>query len=251
MAPPVSNGAHASKATDTSVLGAGRGGGPERTSSHFGRPLLCAVLDVAALGDAPGVRAEALFRAGVDWIQLRDRAVPAETLARTADALLAARNSNINSNPNKAGRILINKRVDVALATGADGVHLGGDAMSPARAAELLPATALIGASFHSEGEIRQSLDAGLAYGHFAPIWDPRSKPAERPALGTDRLRTAAALGLPLIAQGGLDAARASEAIEAGAAGVAVTGLLTQSADPTGTAQALREALDRALVQDG
>lgn len=210
---------------------------------HFEHPVLCAVLDVAALGDAPGLFAGDLFRAGVNWIQLRDRAVPAETLVRVAAELVAARDA--------ASRVLINKRVDVAIATGADGVHLGGDALTPAHAAEVLPETAMLGASFHREEEILRALDTGLAYGHLAPIWDPRSKPAERPALGIRRLGAAAALGLPLLAQGGLDVSRAAEAISVGAAGIAVTGLLTQAADPIGATRALREALDRAAVQAG
>ena len=242
MAPPVSS-ARAPARTDSGNGVEAGTPAPAPKVLRFARPVLCAVLDVAALGHAPGIFARDLFKAGVDWIQLRDRAVSAETLARAAAELVAARDTT--------SRVLINKRVDVAIVTGADGVHLGGDALAPAHAAEVMPKTALLGASFHTEEEILGAFDTGLAYGHLAPIWDPRSKPAERPALGTRRLGAAAAIGLPLIAQGGLDAERGAEAISVGAAGIAVTGLLTQAVDPIGAARALREALDRADVQAG
>jgi thiamine-phosphate pyrophosphorylase len=212
------------------------------------------VLDGAALGDRPDRFARALFEAGVDWIQLRDRSLCGEALAAAAAGIISARDV-LRQAGSRAGvsppRVFINKRVDVALATGADGVHLGGDALSPSNASRLLPETSLLGASFHSGEEIAEALGRGLAYGHLAPIWDPRSKPAERSALGLERLSAAAAHGLPLFAQGGLDAERAVEAIQAGAAGIAVTGLLTLAEDPVAVAQTLRNALDRATTQAG
>lgn len=220
------------------------------------RPVLCAVLDIPAFRDAPERVARALYEAGVDWIQIRDRSAAGEELAATAAGVVAARDA-LRGTTELAPRVVVNKRADVAWATGADGVHLGGDALSPAHAARLFPNRVLLGASFHSENEISRALELGsgggteLTYGHLAPIWDPRSKPAERPALGLDRLAAAARLGLPLIAQGGLDAERAGQAISAGAAGVAVTGLLTLAKDPHAAAQALRAALDRAAPHAG
>ena len=235
--------------------------------SAFERPILCAVLDLPAIGDGQARFARDLFRAGVDWIQVRDRAASAEALLQTTRQLIAARDearrdfqnadANTGGGRGRAGvhapqpRVLLNKRVDVAIATSADGVHLGGDALSPVNAARILPETALIGASFHAEDEVSEARQMGLTYAHLAPIWDPRSKPAERPALGLIRLGAAAGLGLPLIAQGGIDADRAAQAIAAGAAGIAVTGLLTQAKDPISAARALREALDRSPVEEG
>ena len=233
------------------------------------------MLDGAALGegppDPPGKRraaeetvrlAEALYSAGADWIQLRDRSLDAQTLFRVASAIARAAQS-VSDAGNGAGagaagprpardsrpscRLIVNRRVDVAAAIGAGaGAHLGFDALGAADAARLLGPDALVGASFHSAAEVEQqaSAHAALRYAHLAPIWDPVSKPASRPALGLGPLRSAAAAGLPLLAQGGLDPDRARQAIGAGAAGVAVTGQLTGAADPAAAIRRFRAALD-------
>ena len=140
----------------------------------------------------------------------------------------------------------MNKRVDVALAAGADGVHLGVDAVGAADARALLGERAILGRSLHSVAEVRaETAQATPAdYVHLAPIWNPNSKPAERPALGPDALAEAARGGLPVFAQGGLDADRAVEAAAAGAAGVAVTGALARGADPESFLSPLRRRLD-------
>lgn len=231
------------------------------------RPILCAVLGGGAFGerrvpDAGGsaeesVRlAESLFRAGADWIQLRDRSLEAETLFRVASAIARAAEHASGSDARSAAsgdarprcRLIVNRRVDIAAALGA-GAHLGFDALSADDASRVLGPGALLGASFHSAAEVQQQAGAqtALRYAHLAPIWDPVSKPATRPALGLGPLRAAAAAGLPLLAQGGLDPRRASQAIEAGAAGVAVTGQLTGAEDPAAAIRRFRAALDGAL----
>ncbi|MEZ4333583.1 MAG: thiamine phosphate synthase [Myxococcota bacterium] len=249
-----------------------------RASDPPSPPILVAVLDATALGDAPEARARALFEAGVDWIQLRDRTLEAAALFDLARALVAARDvaardetardagARMGHHPPRRrdgaeGRaVIVNKRCDVALSAGADGVHLGLDAMTIGSARTLLRdlgrdpggRSAWIGASLHGVDELERALasNAPPDYVHLAPIWSPRSKPAERPALGLETLaaaaRVGAAGGVRVIAQGGLDAGRAEAAVEAGAAGVAVTGLLTLVDDPPASARALRAALDRA-----
>lgn len=215
------------------------------------RPILCAVLDGPALarGDGPGPRAfaAALFAAGVDWIQLRERSLEGAALHALARALVSARDA-----AERAARVIVNKRVDVALASGADGVHLGVDAVDPKTARALLANAegALLGASLHGASELDALVDgdAPLDYVQLAPIWNPRSKPVERPALGLDALRAAASRanerGWRLLAQGGIDAARAAAVVAAGAAGIAVTGIISQASDPIASARALRHALD-------
>ena len=140
----------------------------------------------------------------------------------------------------------MNKRVDVALAAGADGVHLGGDAVDVRAARNLLGDDAILGRSLHSVDEARAeaNLADGADYVHLAPIWNPNSKPAERPALGAHALAEAAANGRPVFAQGGLDPTRAREAVAAGAQGIAVTGALARGADPKSLLTALRAHLD-------
>ena len=221
------------------------------------RPILCAVLDGEALGRDPHGLAAALFEAGVDWIQLRDRKCQAAELARIARALVAARDGARNGEAATAPRVIVNKRADVALAAGADGVHLGMDALD-ARSVERLfgavrgPGALVLGASLHSIAELEAIVAdaAPITYAQLAPIWSPRSKPAERPELGLEPLsqaaRIAARAGIQLLAQGGLDAPRAAQAVAAGAAGIAVTGILSKARDPVNAALSLRRALDGA-----
>lgn len=207
------------------------------------------MLDGVGFGDAPEPRARALFAAGADWIQLRDRTLPDARLLALARALVAARDAAI-ADPGQPRRerlrVLVNRRVDVARAAQADGVHLGFDALAAEDARSLLGASARIGRSLHSVDEVRAAAtgEARPDYVHLAPIWDPLSKPAERPALGVAALRAAAQTGLPVFAQGGLDPARTVEAIAAGAAGIAVTGALARGGAPEALLLPLREHLD-------
>jgi thiamine-phosphate pyrophosphorylase len=187
---------------------------------------------------------ETLVHAGVDWVQLRERALEGAALCALADALRDAAARGASRRGGRA-RLIVNRRVDVALAARADGVHLGWDAVAPADARALLGADALVGVSAHAPEEIDPG--AGASYAHLAPVFAPLSKRSERPPLGVRALERAAARGLPVLAQGGITPERAREVLGAGAAGVAVTGSLLAADDPAAAARALREALDAAL----
>jgi thiamine-phosphate pyrophosphorylase len=141
-------------------------------------------------------------------------------------------------------RIVVNRRLDVALALAADGVHLGFDAMRARDARQLLGPGALVGVSAHAPEEVATAAAEGASYAHLAPIFDPRSKPASRVALGVAAISAASAHGIPVLAQGGVDPQRCSEVLAAGAAGVAVTGDILMAADPGAAAARLRRALD-------
>ncbi len=177
--------------------------------------------------------------AGVDWVQVRDRRLGGAALLESVDALLAAARRAA-----PGVRVLVNRRGDVARAAGADGVHLGFDALDPAAARALLGPGALVGVSCHAADEVARARSAGADYAQLAPIFDPLSKPRERAALGLEALRAAAGAGIPVLAQGGLDAATAPLALAAGAAGIAVTGAILLAPDPGEAAAALRRALD-------
>lgn len=215
--------------------------------SSNARPILAAVLDAAALGPDPRDAALALFRAGVDWIQLRDRSLEATPLLRLVETIVEARDL-ANGETKNSYKIVVNRRVDIALSTGADGVQLGFDALLLADAASLLATHALIGVSLHSLNEVeafaRSTLGNDRLYVHLAPIWDPNSKPASRPALGLELLSRACGPGPRILAQGGLDPTRAAQAIRAGASGIAVTGILARSENRLAAARQLRDALD-------
>jgi len=179
--------------------------------------------------------------AGVDWLQIRDRSLGGAALLALVDAVGAeARSAAARSG--RSVRVLVNRRVDVALACGADGVHLGFDAPPPAEARRLLGAGALVGVSCHTAAEVGAAKEA--SYAHVAPVFEPLSKATTRPPLGTAVLRDAR--GLPVLAQGGIEPANVAACIAAGAAGVAVTGSILAAPDPGRAAAALRAALDRA-----
>jgi thiamine-phosphate pyrophosphorylase len=179
----------------------------------------------------------------VDWVQIRERTLESGAL------LALAREISNTARDAARGRpvsVLVNRRVDIALAIEAGGVHLGFDAMTPGDASALLGPEAAIGRSLHDADEIDRAVRDGATYAHLAPIWAPRSKPATRPALGAAALGPACARGLPVLAQGGLSAERCAEAIAAGAAGVAVTGAILMAEDPGAATESLRRALDGA-----
>ena len=183
---------------------------------------------------------QAAVRGGVDWVQVRDREIEACELLALVDGVREEARAETHG-----VRVIVNRRADVALASGADGVHLGFDAMDPADARELLGCDALVGVSAHTPEEIpKESAASAASYAHLAPIHTPLSKPVAREPIGNRALAAAAARGLPVIAQGGIDVGSARAAIDSGAAGIAVTGAILQAEDPERAARALREAID-------
>jgi thiamine-phosphate pyrophosphorylase len=203
------------------------------------RPILCLVVDRAASPRPLSETVAAACAGGVDWLQLRDRELEGADWLRWGEELADAARRHAPE-----VRILVNRRVDVALAMGADGVHLGFDAMPAADARPLLGQETLIGASTHGVDEVRALSNSPIDYLHLAPIYTPYSKPASRSPLGTKVLAEACRHGMPVIAQGGIDPQRCSAILQAGAAGVAITGTLLAAEDPQKTAEAFRAALD-------
>jgi thiamine-phosphate pyrophosphorylase len=204
--------------------------------SEASRPILCLVTDRAASRRPLPEVVEIAVAAGVDWIQVRARELDDGALLDHVDEIREA--------AGERSRVLVNRRVDVALAAGADGVHLGFDGMPPETARQLLGADALVGIATHHPGELAGAGRGPLTYAHLAPVFPPLSKAPSRPPLGLAALREAARLGVPILAQGGIAAENARSCIEAGAAGVAVTGSILAHPDPAAAVAALREALD-------
>ncbi len=208
------------------------------------RPILCLVLERRLAGAELPERAARAVRGGVDWIQIRERELPGAALLALADAVLAAARAAA-ARAGRPLRAIVNRRSDIALACGADGVHLGFDAADPASARALLPAEALVGISCHAPEEVLRAAPEA-SYAQLAPIFAPLSKPSGRPPLGLDALAAACRAGLPVLAQGGIARENAARALAAGAAGIAVTGAILQDPDPEAAAARLRAVLDSA-----
>jgi thiamine-phosphate pyrophosphorylase len=152
--------------------------------------------------------------AGVDWIQVREKHLPARELARWTTAILEA----------AAGRakVLVNTRVDVALACGAAGVHLPAGAPPPSAWRGLVLSGFLVGVSCHTVEEVRESEQNGADFAVFAPVFAPLSKRSALPPHGLARLAEAArAVRIPVLALGGITWESAPLCLEAGAAGIA------------------------------
>lgn len=150
-----------------------------------------------------------LAAAGVGAVQIRekdrdDRAVL--ELAREARPLLST--------------VLVNGRIDIALAAGADGAHLPADGVPAAALRRRFPG-ALLGVSTHTLQEVERALQDGADYVTFGPVWPTPSKERYGPPRGVEELARAAEAGIPVYALGGVMLSRFEEAAAAGAAGVA------------------------------
>lgn len=214
-----------------------------RRSLWPSRPVLCLVTDRSLCERLPAA-VEAAVAGGVDWVQVREKDLDGGELLRLVEAVAAAAARGAAARGSGASCVLVNRRIDVALAAEAGGVHLGFDAVGPAEARHLLGDGGRVGVSCHDPDEVEGAARAGADYTHLAPIFAPRSKPATRPDLGAGALGRAAAHGIPVLAQGGVDAGNAGELVAAGAAGVAVTGSILLADEPGTAAAALRRALD-------
>jgi thiamine-phosphate pyrophosphorylase len=152
---------------------------------------------------------------GIRAVQLREKDLPGKDLYR-----LAGRMRNLTAR--YGARLLINDRVDVAMAVGADGVHLGGSSMPASVARKLLGEEALIGCSTHSE-ELRVAADQGADFATFGPVYPTASKAAYGPPVGVTALAgTCGKSAIPVFALGGVKAENTGEAIGAGAFGIAL-----------------------------
>jgi thiamine-phosphate pyrophosphorylase len=171
--------------------------------------------------------------AGSVALQLREKDLGARELCELANRLVPiCRRYGVP--------ILINGRIDVALAAGADGVQLPADSFSPAQARKLLGASRIIGISTHSFDEIIRAHQQGASFALFGPVFPPNSKGLFGAAQGLSRLREACrAAPIPVYAIGGINAERARE-IASYASGVAVIGAVIGASDPS---HAMRELL--------
>jgi thiamine-phosphate pyrophosphorylase len=136
----------------------------------------------------------------------------------------------------------VNDRADVAVAAGADGVHLPSAGIPPAEARRLLGPGRLVGVSCHSAADVRRAAEGGADFATFGPVFETPSKRAFGPPPGLPALADAAALGLPLVGLGGIDPANAASVRRAGACGVAAIRAWLSAPDPAAAVRALLPA---------
>jgi len=184
--------------------------------------------------DLTAVVAECLA-AGLPAVQVREKDLGAAELAALCRRLR-------DLTRDRGARLIVNDRVDVALAAGADGVHLGHGALAVADARRLLAPGALVGVSAHAPDDVAAAAAAGADFALFGAVHATPGKAAA--GLAALRAATAAA-ALPVLAIGGITAAAVDGVRAAGAAGVAVVRAILAAPDPAAATRALLAALAR------
>ena len=225
-------------------------------SGSRSNPLLCYVTDRRSL---PGVAPEAWFSAlvqkieqvasaGVDWVQIREKDLSARELAALTRQILW---STASSTKRRGVRILVNDRLDVALAEHAGGVHLGEKSLPVQEAKRLVQSSSLqgsasgdflFGVSCHSFEAAQVAESSGANYIFFGPVFATPSKAGFGAPQGLDRLaEVCRAVAIPVIAIGGITLQNAASCIHAGAAGLAAIRLFQEAVDPRGPIQRLHQ----------
>jgi thiamine-phosphate pyrophosphorylase len=170
---------------------------------------------------------ESALEGGVRAVQLREKDLTAAELyplARDMRALTA----------HYKARLLINDRIDIALAVGADGVHLGGHSLSTETARQLLGPRRMIGVSTHAFDEIQSAEQQGADFVTFGPVYPTPSKAPFGPPQGIDALAEACRKSrLPVFALGGVNLARREPVRQAGAFGIALISAIIADRNPT------------------
>ena len=203
----------------------------ERRRAILGDARLYLVTD----GDVEGARVA--LASGVDLVQLRMKDAPDEQVLETAGAFREA-----------CPLLIVNDRPDLALAAGADGVHVGQDDMSPEEARAIVGADMLVGVSTHSRAQVAAADRSAADYFAVGPVHETPTK-AGRPAVGLGLVRYAAARATnPWFAIGGIDPENVRDVVTAGARRIVVVRAIRDAPDPRAAAAELRAALEREAV---
>jgi thiamine-phosphate pyrophosphorylase len=196
-------------------------------------------------GDRPDLAGflAACIRGGVDVVQLRDKHLDALPLLRRAEIALDL--CRLFGVP-----FILNDRPDLALALGADGVHVGQDDAPPWLARQILGPASIVGRSTHTPAELLAAAVEPVDYLSAGPVHPTPTKPG-RPGTGLEYLTVAAeSATVPWFVTGGVSPATVGAMVGAGARRFVVVRYLTEAADPEGAARSLAEAIDGAAVSD-
>ena len=199
-------------------------------------PILCFVVSKESVkdGDVEKAVGEAIA-GGVTMVQLRDRASPASELLAQARQLKAITRGK--------ALLVINDRVDVAIAVEADGVQLPQDGLPTRAVRGLIGNHAVLGRSVHDAETAQQAIREGAEFVIAGSVYKSASKPDVKP-VGTGLISEITKdTSLPVLAIGGVTAQKVEDVIKAGAAGVAVISAIAGADDPKAAAEALSQAL--------
>ncbi len=199
---------------------------------------LVADTEFAAGRDLPALVSSAV-EGGATVVQLRSKGLPLRDLLELADWISGRLKGT-------GVPLLVNDRVDVALACGAAGVHLGQEDMPVPAARKLLGAERIIGMSVNTLEEAREAEKAGADYVGLGPVFPTATKETRLAVIGPEGIaRIKAALSIPVVAIGGITAANAPEIARAGADGIAVISAVLGAPDARAAAVKLRAAFGR------
>ena len=185
---------------------------------------------------------EEALAGGVKAVQLREKELTSRELYELA--------FDMKKLTSKYGaRLLINDRIDIALAVDADGVHLGSNSIPIYRARKLLGSNRLIGVSCHNQVNAIIAQEKGADFITFGPVFYTASKAKYGKPVGIDKLESVAQLlNIPVFAIGGVDAANTREVLAAGAAGIALISAIMAAREPRQAAQTLLSLLPATAV---
>jgi thiamine-phosphate pyrophosphorylase len=205
---------------------------------------LCYITDRLSLGCRPLLSVtQAAIDAGIDLIQIREKDLGTRALTEIAEAAMEGVGG-------QATRVVINDRLDVALAVRAHGVHLGSQSMSASKARRAVPPAFLIGVSCHSAEEVWTAESDGADYALLGPIFETASKLRYGAPLGLGVLERAArgVRRMPVLALGGMTVERVRECLTAGATGIAGISIFQQCDAVAERVRALRREFAGAAV---
>jgi len=204
-------------------------------------PKIYPITDRQLSGLSHAEQVRRLINGGATFVQLREKHLPAIDFLRDAEAASKVAGTHRVT-------LIINDRVDIAMASGARGVHLGQDDMPVEAARRLLRDDALVGFSTHTQLQMEAAARLPIDYVAFGPIFTTRTKQDHDPTVGLEQLSAARniAADLPLVAIGGITPANVQAVLEAGADSVAVISAVV--GEPAKIEQNMRRMLDLAGV---
>ena len=190
-------------------------------------PIIYPLTDTGLSGLSHAEQVTALIAGGARFIQIREKNSRSDEFCRAVvESLAAARETGT--------RLIVNDRVDIAMAAGAHGVHLGQTDLPPVEARRLLGADAIIGYSTHTIEQARAAMNMPLDYIAFGPVWPTRTKENPDPVVGLDLLGEVKRIAgkMPVVAIGGISESNASATLSAGADSLAVVSCLFSENEP-------------------